>query len=107
MAFNGSQQFRIPRPIVQPDSDNIETITGHKTLTHRSSTYQLLDNTSGVTLDVILPSIVRGMSFWILNNGASNNITVMEDSSIISTLTPGQSCHVRGTSAGWKIIIKA
>ncbi len=107
MAYTGSQHFRIPRPIVQPDSDNIETINAHKTLTEQSSTYQFIDNTSGVTLDIILPDLVRGMSFWIVNDGAEKNITVMEGSTIRATLTPGQSCQVRGTSTAWKVVIKA
>ena len=107
MAYNGSQHFRIARPIVQPDSDNTETISGHKTLTDKSSTYQFLDNTSGVTLDCILPSLVPGMSFWIMNEGAANNITVMEDGVVIETLTPGQVCKVRGRASGWKVLFKA
>ena len=68
---------------------------------------QFLDNTSGVTLDCILPDLVAGMSFWIMNDGAANNITVMEGGVVIETLTPGQVCKVRGRSSGWKVLFKA
>tara|TARA_R100000388_G_scaffold93585_1_gene78577 strand:- start:719 stop:1042 length:324 start_codon:yes stop_codon:yes gene_type:complete len=103
MAFNGSQHFRIARPIIQPGSVNEESTAVHKTLTVKSSTYQFLTNTTGaVTLDCILPEPIDGLHFFIKNEGASNNFVILDDGSTIETLTPGDTALVVGTPTKYK-----
>ena len=104
MAFNGSQHFRIARPIVQPDFGEERSIAAHLTLTDKDSTYQFLTNTSGVTLDCILPAISNGLNFVIKNEGASNNITVMDSTGVLDTLAPGESCEVICLATKYKTI---
>ena len=84
MAFNGSQHFRIARPIVQPDFGEERSIAAHLTLTDKDSTYQFLTNTSGVTLDCILPAISNGLNFVIKNY---EYIEIVSPQSLINEFT--------------------
>ena len=105
MAFNGSQHFRIPRPIVQPDFGAEQSISGHLTLTDKDSTYQFVTNTISSTLDVILPAFTKGLKFVIKNQGGANNITVMDPtSSVLETLALMESCTAIGFAAKYLTI---
>ena len=104
MAFDGSQHFKIARPIVNADAVNEETINAHKTLTDVDSTYQFLTNSSGVTLDCILPALANGLRYRIKNEGASNNITIMEGVGVLETLAPGESAEAICMPTKWKTI---
>jgi hypothetical protein len=105
MAFNGSQHFKIARPIVNAGGNSAESLATHKTLTDKDSTYQFLTNTTGaVTLDCILPAVADGLRFVIKNEGASHNFTIMEGVAVLETLAPGESAEAISSKTQWKTI---
>jgi len=69
MAFNGSNPFKIPRPLALPGAWNAESLTGDKTLTLKDSIAQALDPGGG-NKSVILPGgLVKGRFYVIANTG--------------------------------------
>ena len=109
MSFSDAQQFKIPRPIVNPDFVNVETITGTKTLTMKSSTYQALDNSTVSALTCVLPSYVDGAKFWIMATG-SQGINVNLPSSLggatVASLNAGQTGLFISSASQWINVFK-
>lgn len=106
MAFDGSQHFKIARPIVNEDGFNNETITVHKTLTMASSSIQRLSNSTGGNLHVLLPPHVNGASFWVIAKGADPIIVKDSAGSTVQTLAVHEVCMVVSDGSAWFVIIK-
>lgn len=104
MPFSGKQQFKIPRPIVNKDGLNNETITGHKTLTLASSTIQRVSNSSGGNLHVILPELTNGLQFWIIAKGSDPVLVKDAAGSTIQTLVSHAVCLVHCTGSEWFVV---
>lgn len=105
MAYNGSQHFRIPRPIVNVDGLNNETIVAHKTLTMKSSHIQRLSNSTGGNLDCILPKFTNGASFWVIAKGVDPIIVKDSSGGTVQALTVHEVCYVWCTSTAWFVIL--
>lgn len=84
---------------------NRETLSGNKTLTQASPTYQILD-AGAANRDCTFPaSPVTGLSYFVKNNGASNNIVVKNSGgTTLATLTPGQKNSFVYDSTAWQVI---
>ena len=99
--FSGKPFFQIPRPIRRQGFLNVETISGHKTLTARDSYIQVIDGQS-VTRHVILPLELDGTSYHIKNNGSTNNILVKNaGGSTVATIAIGTSKIVVSDATQW------
>lgn len=105
MAYNGSQHFKIPRPIVNQDGLNNETITGHKTLTMKDSHIQRLSNSTGGNLHCVLPKFVNGSSFWIIAKGADPLIIKDSAGTTVQTLAVHEVCYVWCTGSAWFVVL--
>lgn len=106
MSFTDAQQFKIPRPIVNPDFVNVETITVTKTLTMQSSTYQALENNTLSPLTCILPSNVDGAQFWIMSTGSQGINVNTAGGSTVASLNAGQTGLVISSSSQWINVFK-
>tara|TARA_B100000424_G_C22917312_1_gene488070 strand:+ start:1185 stop:1511 length:327 start_codon:yes stop_codon:yes gene_type:complete len=107
MAYNGSQHFRIPRPIVNEDFCNIETITGTKTLTMASSTYQALDNSTVSALTCILPSYQNGATFWVMSTGSQTiNVNNPATGATVAAVASGETALFISNGSTWINVFK-
>tara|TARA_Y100001973_G_C5152858_1_gene309064 strand:- start:94 stop:420 length:327 start_codon:yes stop_codon:yes gene_type:complete len=107
MAYNGSQHFRIARPIVQPDFINVETITTTKTLTMKSSTYQILDNSGVSALTCLLPSYQNGALFWIVSTGSQTiNVNNSDTGATVAAVAAGETALFISNSTQWINVLK-
>jgi len=99
--FSGKPFFQIPRPIRRKGFLNVETISGHKTLTARDSYLQVIDGQS-TTRHIILPLELDGTSYHIKNNGSSNNLLVKNAAgSTVATIAVGNNLIVVSDATQW------
>ena len=107
MAFNNEAPFQVRKHIALLNGVNIETITGDKTLVLSDSTYQII-NGGASDRDIDLPAETDGISFWITNSGASNNLVVKDDAAAtIATVANGEGALFVCDGTAWKLVIKA
>lgn len=103
--YDGSNPFRLLRPLHMVGGVRVATITGNETLTGKSSQYQALNGgTSNRT--ITLPAFVDGGWFWIENTGTTNNIAI-SDGSNIAVLAPGGWALVVSEGTDWTVAAEA
>ena len=107
MAFNGSQHFKIARPIVNEDFCNVETITSTKTLTIKSSTYQALDNSTVSAISCMLPGYVNGAKFWVMSTGSQTiNVNNSVTGATVAAVAAGETALFISTDSQWINVFK-
>ena len=107
MAYASDILFSIDTAFQQKGAVDTPTITGTHTLTYSSGTYQIVTNSSGSPLTVILPSVKTGVSFWVMCAG-SDGINVNNSSgATISALTTGQAALLVSDGTSWYQVLKA
>ena len=111
MAYTDPTPFKIPRRYQAASGVNVETITTAKTLTYSDSMVQLLDNSTGGTLEVILPDYNDGAIFAIKATGTHGLSIKRASLSVVVSLAAGEGCLLVSTgdaaSSDWVSILKA
>ena len=107
--YKGSSKFVIPRPILFKDGVNVETIIVNRTLTYIDSRIQLITNSTGGSLNVVLPAEKNGGNFWIKNQtGSASAISVNDPGgSGVSALAAGETVLAVCDGTSWTAVIKA
>jgi dihydrofolate reductase len=102
--FSGSQDFQVPRQIVQKGFVNVETITANKTILNGDSTYQILTNNTSA-LDCIINPLKDGLMYVITNKGNQNIVIKDAAANTIATIGNNQSGIFVCDGSNWHAVL--
>ena len=109
--YNGNGAFVLPRALRIKNGVNVETMAIARTLTLKDSMVQLLDNSTGGTLDLNFPDYKEGAIFAIKSTGSAGIVLKRASGSTIATVAAGEGALVVCTgslpSSDWVVVIKA
>tara|TARA_Y100000401_G_scaffold112213_1_gene111361 strand:- start:2119 stop:2457 length:339 start_codon:yes stop_codon:yes gene_type:complete len=110
-SYNGNGAFVLPRALRIKNGVNVETIAVARTLTLKDSMVQLLDNSSGGSLELHFPPYKEGAIFAVKSTGTHSIVCKRESGSVIDTIAAGEGallvCTGSAPSSDWVVVIKA
>ena len=108
MSYTDKQEFKIPRHIVLKGGVNVEALTGVRIMTYNDSQVQILDNSTGGTLDCKLPIAKDGAFFFIHNSGAQAiHIRDSGTTTTYAVLNTGEGCMVASDASNYHLVLKS
>lgn len=93
---------------VYPQDNNVETLSGDKTLSYGDASIQVLDP-GGAARNVDLPSDSVGQAYLIVNTAdAAETITVRDDGdTAVASVAQNEACYFVNTGSGYVALLGA
>lgn len=107
--YTDSVPFVVPRPIVNKNGVNIETLTADKDLTLKDSCIQVITNNKGSSATIKTPRKRNGLCYWFKCDATSGHHYVVQDSEgnpIIggSGVAIGKSAYIACDGDAWAVV---
>lgn len=107
--YTDSAPFVVPRPIVNKNGVNIETITADKDLVLKDAHIQIITNDKGSSATIKTPAKRNGLSYWFKNDAASGHAFVVQDidgNPIVGGggVAAGKTCYIACDGSNWAVV---